>query len=339
MTMDKAQNSSQFNKEIDFNNKLNTFPNDKNFTLTNPILYDKLVSTIGFILLVISLISCPISIYYLFYGDNLIRLLVILLLAYQIFIAEKNSIWIKICKFIDSFNYFHTYGYIVDKKDDSIKDKPNINNEKSLFCFHPHGILTLGLLIISITNKVIEHSTLLGSRALLYTPITGLFTKWFGIQSVNPKKFQELMEKGKNISFVPGGFEEATLTNHNKDRVFINSRKGFIKYALKFGYKVHPIYIFNESRLFLTMNYFENFRLILNKFKIPTVFFVGKYFGLPDFTQKLVTVISSGIQFPKLDNPTKEQVNQYHKLYVTELEYLYYKYKDNFGGSEVLELF
>lgn len=87
------------------------------------------------------------------------------------------------------------------------------------------------------------------------------------------------------------------------------------------------------------MNYFENFRLILNKFKIPTVFFVGKYFGLPDFTQKLVTVISSGIQFPKLENPTKDEVNHYHKMYVNELEYLYYKYKDRFGGSEVLELF
>lgn len=203
MTMSKVQNTKQFINEAHLNNKSDKIYGDNNFTLTNPALYDKLVSTIGFILLVISLISCPISIYYIFYGDNFIRTFVVLLLTYQIFIAKKNSIWIKICKFMDSYNYFSTYGYIVDEKDDSKKDEQKINNEKSLFCFHPHGILTLGLLIISITHKIIEHSTLLGSRALLYTPITGLFTKWFGIQSVNPKKFQELMEKGNNISFVP----------------------------------------------------------------------------------------------------------------------------------------
>lgn len=311
----------------------------ESFGLTNPDLYDKLVSTIGFILLVISLISCPLSMYYLIFGNNYIRAVIILLLTYQIFIAKKNKIWLKICKFVEPFNYFNTYGYIIDKKDDLTTNEIKINDEKSLFCFHPHGILTLGLLILSVTNKIIGKSNILGSRALLYTPITGLFTKWFGIQSVNPKRFSNIMDKGENISFVPGGFEEATITNHNCDRVYINSRKGFIKYALKYGYKVHPIYTFNESRLFLTMNYFENFRLILNRFKIPTVFFLGKVFGLPDCTQKLVTVISSGIQFPKIENPTKEEVECYHKQYICELEYLYYKYKDRFGGSEILEVF
>jgi hypothetical protein len=314
----------------------------EDFVLTNPDLYDKLVSTIGFILLVISLISCPLSLYYLIFGSNYIRSLIVLLLTYQIFIAKKNKYWLSICKFVEPFNYFNTYGYIIDKKDsDNIQEvvKPVLNNEKSLFCFHPHGILTLGLLILSVTNKIIGKSNILGSRALLYTPITGLFTKWFGIQSVNPARFSNIMDKGQNISFVPGGFEEATITNHNKDRVYINSRKGFIKYALKYGYKVHPIYTFNESRLFLTMNYFENFRLILNRFKIPTVFFLGKVFGLPDYSQKLVTVISSGLNFPQIENPTKEDVEIYHKKYICELEYLYYKYRERFGGSEVLEIF
>ncbi len=48
--------------------------------------------------------------------------------------------------------------------------------------------------------------------------------------------------KGKNISLVPGGFEEATLTDINSEKIFIKERKGFIKDALKYGYKVHPIY-------------------------------------------------------------------------------------------------
>ena len=31
---------------------------------------------------------------------------------------------------------------------------------------------------------------------------------------------------------LPGGFEEASLTDKSKEQVYIKSRKGFIKYAL-----------------------------------------------------------------------------------------------------------
>ena len=40
------------------------------------------------------------------------------------------------------------------------------------------------------------------------------------------------MKKRKNITILPGGFEEATLTSHKEYRVFIKNRKGFVKYAL-----------------------------------------------------------------------------------------------------------
>lgn len=40
------------------------------------------------------------------------------------------------------------------------------------------------------------------------------------------------MKLEKNIGFVPGGFEEATVFSHKEYRVFNNNRKGFIKYAL-----------------------------------------------------------------------------------------------------------
>ena len=50
------------------------------------------------------------------------------------------------------------------------------------------------------------------------------------------------MKKGTNICFVPGGFEEATIFEHQKHKIFIKSKKGnieiqiltqgFVKYAL-----------------------------------------------------------------------------------------------------------
>lgn len=40
------------------------------------------------------------------------------------------------------------------------------------------------------------------------------------------------------IDFSTGGFQEATLYTRGHHKIFLKSRKGFIKYALQFGYKV-----------------------------------------------------------------------------------------------------
>lgn len=71
------------------------------------------------------------------------------------------------------------------------------------------------------------------------------------------------------------------MTDYEKDIIFIKKRKGFIKYALQYNYKVYPIYIFNEHKMFYTMKSFEKIRLFLNKFKIPAVLFISKYIVFP----------------------------------------------------------
>jgi 2-acylglycerol O-acyltransferase 2 len=98
-----------------------------------------------------------------------------------------------------------------------------------------------------------------------------------GIEGVNNTKFKDIMKSGENISFLPGGFEEATLTDYDRDRIFIKNRKGFIKYALDFGYNIYPCYTFEENKLFYTINRFEQFRMMLNKFKMPGTFYFSKY--------------------------------------------------------------
>ena len=63
------------------------------------------------------------------------------------------------------------------------------------------------------------------------------------------------MQKRQNIMLLPGGFEEATVTSDKEYRLYIKSRKGFIKYALQNGYKIHPVFIFNENKIYNTTDY------------------------------------------------------------------------------------
>ena len=46
---------------------------------------------------------------------------------------------------------------------------------------------------------------------------------------------------------MPGGYEEATLTSNNENRVYIKHRKGFINYCLKGGYTIYPVFTFGEN--------------------------------------------------------------------------------------------
>lgn len=102
-----------------------------------------------------------------------------------------------------------------------------------------------------------------------------------------------------------------------KDNVYINDRKGFIKYALKNGYDVIPCYLFNEHQLFNTYSpslIKKLFFILNNKFKIPLKFYTSKYLNivLPNDDTKLLTVIGKKISMPKIIKPTKEEINKYH---------------------------
>ncbi|CAM9488198.1 unnamed protein product, partial [Heterosigma akashiwo] len=55
------------------------------------------------------------------------------------------------------------------------------------------------------------------------------------------------MEKGESFGIIPGGFEEATISKLGAQRVYLKKRKGFVKYALKYGYALVPVYTFGES--------------------------------------------------------------------------------------------
>jgi len=187
-------------------------------------------------------------------------------------------------------------------------------------------------------NQILYETSLMASRSLLNMPLSGIFSRWMGVEGVNNEKFKEFLKKGKNIIFIPGGFEEATLTKYASERIYIKERKGFIKYGLQFGYKVHPCYGFGESKVFYTFNYFEKFRLWLNKIKMPGVIFWGKFLLLPNYDIDICSVIGKGIQLPLIKDPTNEEVEYYHKLYIESITALYNRYKKQFNAAEELEI-
>lgn len=140
------------------------------------------------------------------------------------------------------------------------------------------------------------NSVACGSRFILGLPILGLLMKFWGLQSVDPSNIKALMKKGKDITLVPGGYEEATLTTPKQVRIFIKNRKGFIKYAMKYGYTIRPTIITNEHKALCTFDKFLNIRLFLNKLKIPGVIYWCRYGLLFPPGIQMDTIVGRGLR-------------------------------------------
>lgn len=106
------------------------------------------------------------------------------------------------------------------------------------------------------------------------------------------------MQKKQNLALIPGGFECQTLTTHKENIAYIKNRKGFIKYAIHYGYKVHPMYIFGENKIFYNLESFQFLRLLLNKLKIIGILFWSRFGFMPESKAEIHSVVGKGIQMP-----------------------------------------
>lgn len=210
-------------------------------------------------------------------------------------------------------------------------DEKDIQDEGSMICYHPHGVLCGGFSFCGCHHPEFAEGrhgdfVWLIAGSLTKLPFFQLVCKWMGnLQSASKKNLLRLMQLRKNIAFVPGGFQEATVMKRGSDVIWLKTRVGFIKYALVHGYRVHPCYVFGERDTFHTFQYFQKQRLRLNDFGFPGVAFFGDW-RLPIFPKtsaRIVTVIGKGLDLPKLDSLTKEDIFKWHAIYVKALKELF----------------
>ena len=217
-------------------------------------------------------------------------------------------------------------------------------DSKTMVALGPHGILTIGWqTLVSSREYADKGFKWLVAEILSSIPFLSDINTWSNIVDCGKKNMVEIMESGCNIALIPGGFEEATLYKRNRFRLFIKDRKGFVKYALQYGYSIQPCFVFGEEKTYWQLDmgdYFEKVSLWLNHFKIPTTLFIGKFLFLPDNNVDINVVVGKDIKVPKIEKPTKQDVDKYHAEYVKAIEHIFNKYKSRFDVPEdaVLEL-
>jgi 2-acylglycerol O-acyltransferase 2 len=199
--------------------------------------------------------------------------------------------------------------------------------DRQLFCYHPHGIYTLGCLKIAAERPdvTVLSSPFLYHFAPVFRFIVGIL-KGENFGSVGRKDLMNIMKKGRTpLMLVPGGFHEATIVCPGTERVYLKNRKGFVKYALRHGYDLVPCYTIGESDLMANPQGAWGFRFFMNALSLPAVLPWGFPLLplLPRRGVEMVTTIGPPVKVPRIRNPTDEDVKEYHKRYMAALQELY----------------
>lgn len=128
-------------------------------------------------------------------------------------------------------------------------------------------------------------------------------------------------------------------THPGTNELTLKKRKGFVRVALETGACLVPVFGFGENNTYYCA---ENppgswLRVLQEKslrflgFSIPLFHGRGIFnydMGLIPFRTPLTIVVGKPIECPKIQKPSREDVNKYHALYVQGLTDLYNQHKD-----------
>jgi len=84
---------------------------------------------------------------------------------------------------------------------------------------------------------------------------------------------------------------------------------------------------------------FEKFRLLLNKLKIVGVIFWSRFGLIPEYKNEVHTVVGKGLQLPEISEPTDQDVDKYHALFVEGLKEVYNNYKAKYADNKDLKIY
>ncbi|XP_049644122.1 2-acylglycerol O-acyltransferase 3-like [Suncus etruscus] len=224
---------------------------------------------------------------------------------------------------------------------------------------HPHGIMCMGPTGSFLTGKgsykVFPGLSLkLGTLTFLFNlPVYRDYLMTLGLCPVSHQSLDFLLSSrplGQAVIIMVGGAQEALHTTPGTHRVILRNRKGFVRLALRHGASLVPVYSFGENDVFRVKRFEEGtwqyvVQLAFKKISgfSPCIFWGRSLFspnswGLLPLRVPVTTVVGRPIPVPQVLQPSEDQVNHYHQLYMRELQQLFEDHKASCGVPASVQL-
>uniref|UniRef100_G1PEX4 Acyltransferase n=1 Tax=Myotis lucifugus TaxID=59463 RepID=G1PEX4_MYOLU len=222
-----------------------------------------------------------------------------------------------------------------------------------LFGFHPHGVLVIGAFSNFCTEAtgfsrlfpgLCPHLLML--PCWFHLPVFRDYSMLSGVCSVSRQSLDFILSqprRGQAVVILVGGAQESMYALPGVHQVVLQNRKGFVRLALRHGASLVPVYSFGENdvfrlKVFATDSWQYLCQSIIKKYLgfAPCIFwgrslFSANSWGLLPFPVPITTVVGRPILVPQSLNPTDEEVDHYHTLYMKALEQLFEEHKESCG--------
>jgi 1-acyl-sn-glycerol-3-phosphate acyltransferase len=254
---------------------------------------------------------------------------------------EKRSgyIWpffqrLPIWKFI---SYYHSSDVVLEEKLD--------NEVQYIFCMFPHGACSINHFLTMTDNCGMLSKHYTGERrdlvasALLAVPVLREMLLFLGCVDAGSKTAKHNLHLGYSLFIYIGGEKEQLMTAVGEHRVYLKSRKGFIKLALASGADLVPMYAFGENDCYSLSNAFKDFRMTLHeKFQLGIPLFYGRWGTLLPYPVKIAVEIGKPIPVQKVEDGvdiTSEMIDKLHAKFQEEMLRLFERTKGKYLDASV----
>jgi 1-acyl-sn-glycerol-3-phosphate acyltransferase len=218
--------------------------------------------------------------------------------------------------------------------------RPNMCDTPMIFCLIPHGVAPFGATAYPVWSKLwsdkLCHWT--AAPAVLSIPIVSYYLKAIGYIPAKGKNIHEtLTKKEENVGIFLDGIAGMFQTHANEETAYVKSRKGVIKIAMRAGAKIVPVYAFGHTSLWTVivdpMGVMEK---LSNHLGVSLTPFFGRWgwFLGPPRRVPITVVCGEPITCPLLENPTKEQVDEYHQKMLDAYQQVFDKHKEAYGWEK-----
>ncbi|KAJ3284869.1 Diacylglycerol O-acyltransferase 2 [Rhizoclosmatium sp. JEL0117] len=223
-------------------------------------------------------------------------------------------------------------------------------NKNYVFGCHPHGVIggthfltfaTDALGIDQLFPDIDVHTTTLASNFSI--PLVKDLFLALGIISADKEALHHVLARGGSVMLVVGGAAEALLVKPGTNRLILRKRFGFIKIALQSGSSLVPVFSFGENNMWDQVHNEDGTLLrhvqeaVKRATGVSPIVFHGRM-GLLPFRTEVNVVFGEPLHLPRIENPTQEEIQEYHGLYVEALQKLFDAHKDRFLPDRTEEL-
>eukprot|EP00128_Syssomonas_multiformis_P015769 Colp12_sorted_trinity150504_noHs@3607 len=221
--------------------------------------------------------------------------------------------------------------------------------EKYLFAYHPHGIIGMGCLSNFATDGNGIGKLFPGLRLFVCTLFTNFKIPFYreyimslGLADVGKRSLRNIFNHNASALIVIGGANEALDAHPGTYDLTLKKRKGFIKIALVHGANLVPVFAFGENDIYeqvdnprgSKLRALQQHLLRVMGFSMPLIKGRGVFqytYGILPRRKPITVVVGKPIKVEQVEEPTNEQIEALHQVYVKELQAVFDRHKDTFA--------